>query len=86
MNKNMFFGWREVCSFAYIQTLKSKAMKITLVILCALALFALPVITMIGSATDKDEETNIRQAYIYSNESGLAEKFSSGFEIGRAHV
>ncbi len=80
MNKNMFFGWREVCSFAYIQTLKSKAMKITLVILCALALFALPVITMIGSATDKDEETNIRQAYIYSNESGLAEKFSSGFD------
>lgn len=80
MNKNTFFGWREVCSFAYIQTLKSKAMKITLVILCALALFALPVITMIGSATDKEEETNIKQAYIYSNESGLAEKFSSGFD------
>ncbi len=80
MNKNTFFGWREVCGFAYIQTLKSKAMKITLVILCALALFALPVITMIGSATDKEEETNIKQAYIYSNESGLAEKFSSGFD------
>lgn len=80
MNKNIFFGWREVCSFAYIQTLKSKAMKITLVILCALALFALPVITLIGSATNKNYETNIKQAYIYSNESGLAEKFSSGFD------
>lgn len=80
MNKNMFFGWREVCAFSYVQTLKSKAMKITLVILCALALFALPVITMIGSAADEDEETNIKQAYIYSNESGLAEKFSSGFD------
>ena len=80
MNKNMFFGWREVCVFAYIQTIKSKAMKITLAILCALALLALPVVTMISSAADKAEDTDIKQAYIYSNEPGLAEKFSSGFD------
>lgn len=80
MNKNMFSGWRDVCIFAYIQTIKSKAMKITLSILCALALFALPVVTIISSAADGEEDTDIKQAYIYSNKPGLAEKFSSGFD------
>jgi len=80
MNKNMFFGWREVCSFAYIQTIKSKAMKITLAVLCALALLALPVVTIISSAADSEEKTDIKQVYIYSSEAGLAEKFSAGFD------
>lgn len=56
MNKNMFFGWRQVCGFSYVQTMKSKAMKITLGILCVLALLALPVITMVSSGMGGTEE------------------------------
>ena len=60
MNKNMFYGWRQVCSFSYLQTMKSKAMKITLLILCLLVIFALPVISLV-TWSDKEKEKTIEQ-------------------------
>ena len=88
MNKKMFFGWRQVCSFAYVQTMKSRAMKITLSILCVLALLALPVITMITSGVKDTGETKIKNVYLYSNHELIADKFSAGFdgEYQNVHV
>ena len=80
MNKNMFFGWRHVCSFAYVQTMKSRAMKITLGILCILALLALPVITLIGSGMGGTEDTKIKTVYLCTSHDLIAERFSAGFD------
>lgn len=74
MNKNMFYGWRQVCSFSYLQTMKSKAMKITLLILCLLVIFALPVISLVTGSDKEKEKTNISRAYVCSNNDYLIDK------------
>lgn len=81
MNKKMFYGWREVCGFAYIQTMKSKAMKITMLILCAIAVCVFPVISLIGSG-NKEEETSIKDAYVYANNEELAAAYEAGMQSG----
>lgn len=76
MNKGMFFGWKSVCSFTYTQTMKSKAMKVTLAILMAIAILSMPVMTLLSSGADEDVATKIEKAYIFSNYDYLNEKLS----------
>lgn len=78
MNKDMFFGWKEVCAFSYIQTMKSKAMKVMMAIICLLILFALPVVTLIQSGHE-EEKTNINTVYISGNDENIARKFVTSY-------
>lgn len=80
MNRDMFFGWRQVCAFSYVQTMKSKAMKITLAILCILVLISVPAVTMIKAAASDEEETKIKTAYIYGNEETITKKFVTEYQ------
>lgn len=77
MNKEMFYGWEKVCAFSYIQTMKSKVMKITLSILCGLILVSMPLFTFLNSG--KETETEIAKAYIYCNQDVMEESMKAQF-------
>ena len=56
MNKNMFSGWKDVMAFSYVQTMKSRAMKITLVVLCLICICIFPVYSLIKANTSTESE------------------------------
>ncbi len=68
MKNNKLRGCMDVFRFTYVQSMKSKAMKITIAIFCVLALLSFPVISLItGEDSDKEETTTIQKAYVYED-------------------
>lgn len=64
--KNKLKGIKKTFAFAYMQSMKSKAMKAVLIIFCTLSLISMPLATIIGgSAGSKgDKENNIKTVYV----------------------
>ncbi len=79
MNKNMFSGWKDVMAFSYVQTMKSRAMKITLVVLCLICICIFPVYSLIKANTSTESETKIQKVYLYGNDVDMMKKFSGGY-------
>ncbi|MBQ4575332.1 MAG: ABC transporter permease [Clostridia bacterium] len=79
-------GWREVYAFSALQSLKSKATKITTVIFCVIALFSLPVFTLIMDNDDAHaiDALDIKTIYYY-DESGFSilDGMNTALEGGR---
>lgn len=69
--KSRFTGFTSVFKFAYIQSVKSKAFLVSMIILCGIALVLLPIITAISNAGSDDETVNkaeiIKTVYVEDN-------------------
>ncbi len=74
MNKDSFFGWKSVCSFTYVQTMKSNVMKVVMAILFAIMALSVPLITMLNSEENEKEPSKIKTAYLYSEYEFLDER------------
>lgn len=78
MKKLDLTGYRYVFSFTLMQTLKSKAYRITFIILILLALLSVPVISLVmGNMMDSDEKSSVEKLYIF-NETQFE---GTGFEV-----
>lgn len=79
MNRSKITGWKNVYGFTLIQTMKGKAIRITTLILCMVALLSVPVIQMLSDAGEKkDAVSPIKTVYVV-DESGLGTGDFSGF-------
>lgn len=68
--KNKLSGWKDVFSFTLGQTLKSKAFIASFIIMAVLALAASPVMSMLSSASEENDEYTITKIYVY-DETGI---------------
>ena len=68
MKKTDLRGWKDVFSFTVIQTLKSKAYIASLIIMCVIVLFSMPVMNLIMSedAMEDIEKSSIEKVYVYN--------------------
>ncbi|MDE7061499.1 MAG: hypothetical protein K2O71_07905, partial [Lachnospiraceae bacterium] len=67
--KSKLSGWKDVFLFTLEQTLKSKAFRISFIIMILLALAASPVINMISSGEEENNNYTITKMYV-SDETG----------------
>ncbi len=58
--KNNLLGLKEIYTFTVSQSLKAKSLKIVTIIMCVLALFSVPVVSLIRQ-DDKEKHTNIKR-------------------------
>ena len=65
MKKSKWTGTGGVFKFTYVQAMKSKAMIITMAIVCLLALLSFPVMTLLEGGDDSTEAIDIDNVYIY---------------------
>lgn len=63
MDRNKYFGLKNVLCFTYIQNIKSKAIIGITAFLCAAALFSVPVLRLINDDSS-DKNTSIKKVYI----------------------
>lgn len=81
--KNRFAGFTSVFKFAYVQSVKTKAFLVTMIVMCAIALAVIPVITAFTQSDEsKEDETKahiIGNVYVEDNafDGKLAEKLIS---------
>lgn len=54
--KTSFTGIGHIFKFAFVQTVKSKAFKVTQIIMCVIALLAFPIIEMMSASDDEEKE------------------------------
>lgn len=72
MKKNKLSGLGDVFKFTFVQSMKSKAMIITIVIFCVLALISMPALSLIkGESVASKEEIN--EISILNDEYGIGE-------------
>ncbi len=64
MNKNNLTGWKDVLSFTFIQTVKSKAFIISYLILIILSVVSIPLFTLFTSTKDSDSANPITKVYL----------------------
>lgn len=65
--RNNIRGWKEVFSFNFVQSMKSKTIKIATAILCMVALLSMPVVSLINGQQGKEEKkekTTIKQVKV----------------------
>lgn len=79
MKKSNITGWRDVFSFTLIQTLKSKAYIISLVIFILIALVSMPLVAIFTSKGDIKEDgvSPITKVYVFNNTTLMLDDFSS---------
>ena len=78
--KTKLKGFTKICEFAYVQSMKSKAMKITMAVLCIIALVSMPLSTVIsgeGLENDRQQETSIGKVHVYDNTGIIGEQFAN---------
>ncbi len=79
--KTKLRGWKKIFAFAYGQSMKSKAMKITIIIMCAIALASMPVTSLItgssGENGQKKSDTSIEKVYYYDNTGIIVKHFAN---------
>lgn len=78
MKKSNITGWRDVFSFTLIQTLKSKAYIISFVIFILIAIVSMPLLAIITSKGDGNEEgmNPITKVYVYNNTDVTIDNFT----------
>ena len=77
--KNKMTGWKKILKFTYVQSMKSKAMIITMLILCVMALLSMPVTSIIGNSSDEEDvKTKISKVYWYDDTEVIGEYFAGG--------
>lgn len=78
--KTKLRGWKKIFAFAYGQSMKSKAMKITIVILCAIAIAIMPISSLISGLDGEDEDesvdTSIEKVFYYDNTGIIGQQFA----------
>lgn len=74
MKTSKLSGWQQVYQFTLFQTIKTKSIRIMTIILCTIALIAMPVAQLVSTLMSKNapEEIPIEVVYII-DESGLGE-------------
>lgn len=71
MKKSSITGWKDICSFTLVQTLKNKTFIVSYIIMLILAIAMMPVINMITSGPGNDTGVSpIKKAYVV-NETSL---------------
>lgn len=61
--KNNLLGLKEIYTFTVSQSLKAKSLKIVTIIMCIIALFSVPVVTLLNQ-DDKVKHTNIKKVKV----------------------
>lgn len=78
--KTKLRGWKKICAFTYVQSMKSKAMKIALAVLCIIALVSMPLISIISGSEGNDgedgEKTSIKKVYYYDDTGIIVKQFA----------
>lgn len=64
--KNNLLGWKDIFRFTFVQSLKTKSIKIVTIILCAAALLSIPVISAI-KGDDGQGEISIKNVFVIDN-------------------
>jgi ABC-2 type transport system permease protein len=73
MWKSKLIGWQDIFRFTFVQSIKSKSIRIMTFIFCTIALLSMPVAHIISTFTEDDNaESKIKTVYII-DESGLGE-------------
>ncbi|MDF2804670.1 MAG: ABC-type Na+ efflux pump permease component-like protein [Anaerocolumna sp.] len=70
MKKSSITGWKDICSFTMVQTLKNKTFVVSYIIMLVLALAMIPIINMVSSADVDTSESPITKVYVV-NETAL---------------
>ncbi len=95
--KSNFKGIGDIFKFAFVQTVKSKALKVTQIILCVVALLSFPLITLISGGDDEEQvETalseHIDNIYIQSDfmegklSQALMQELKESTEYGHSNI
>lgn len=71
MMRSKTTGWQQVYQFTFIQTMKSKSVRIMTLILCLIVLLSMTISQLISSKNEKDTKSHIKTVYVV-DESGLA--------------
>lgn len=65
MNKRDYTGWKDVFTFSFIQGIKSKAYKVSLLIFAGLCLVGVPFLGFVNSkGSDKQEPTKVENLFV----------------------
>lgn len=66
MNKSNISGWKDVLSFTFIQTMKSKSFIVSYIIFILIAALSIPAISLItsGGAKNADQTSPIQKVYV----------------------
>lgn len=85
MNKTNISGWKEVLSFTFIQTMKSKAFIISFIIFILLAAASIPITSVLtkGNTNNPDEVSQVQKVYV-NNQSNITILDFSGIYKERA--
>ena len=75
--KTKIEGWTKICSFTYVQSMKSKAMQISMAVLCLIALLSMPLISFISGSDEeeKTQKTSIEKVFVYDNTDVISNEF-----------
>lgn len=80
MNKNLIRGWRDVLTFTYVQTMKSKGIRITTLILFLIAVAVSPVMALFsGNKSDESkssEDAKVKTLYVVDDTKTLMKGIS----------
>lgn len=77
MKTNMLRGWKDICDFTYRQTMKGKAMKISIIIICVIILLVKPVTSFISQQSEEGIDfTKIEKAYVYDETELIGKELS----------
>lgn len=77
--KTKLAGWNKICKFTYVQSMKSKSMKVILAIMCIIAIGSMPVTTLLsGNSEDDTQEskTEIQKVYVYDDTGIIGQQFA----------
>ncbi len=75
--KTKLRGFWKICAFAYTQSMKSKAMKVTMAVLCIIAVISMPLSSALSGSTKEAETTSIEKVYVYDNTGIIGEQFAN---------
>src|SRR5574344_197658 len=62
--KNKISGWKEIFSFTFSQSIKTKSIKITTIILCLIAICSMPIMSMVKGKDTEKKKTSIKKVLV----------------------
>ena len=81
--KSKFTGAMNVFRFAYVQSVKTKAFVVSLLVLCTIALLSLPVASFISGGETKDDNESKSELIgtIYIEDNALSGKIGESLKV-----
>ena len=88
MKKDSIRGWKDVFNFTLIQTLKSKAYIVSLVIMMVIAMVSMPLMNtfLLNGTTEGPEKSAIEKVYLFNMTMYRNLDFESELTEGYRHI